>query len=91
MLRPSLPYSDPDDPSIRLAYPLDKQIFDMNILIVVNLLEKNNLISYTIYRAARMLVTTKAVSRGLVLTDWQRIGSGSPGVELRGQVAGEEV
>ena len=31
---------DPDDPSIRLAYPLDKQIFDMNILIVVNLLEK---------------------------------------------------
>ncbi|CEK07488.1 conserved hypothetical protein [Escherichia coli O26:H11] len=40
MLRPSLPYSDPDDPSIRLAYPLDKQIFDMNILIVVNLLEK---------------------------------------------------
>lgn len=91
MLRPSLPYSDPDDPSIRLAYPLDKQIFDMNILIVVNLLEKNNLISYTIYRAARMLVTTKAVSPGLVLTDWQRIGSGSPGVELRGQVAGEEV
>ncbi|NYY74335.1 hypothetical protein DMH88_02245 [Escherichia coli] len=58
MLRPSLPYSDPDDPSIRLAYSLDKQIFDMNILIVVNLLE-NNLISYTIYRAARMLVTTK--------------------------------
>lgn len=91
MLRPSLPYSDPDDPSIRLAYPLDKQIFDMNILIVVNLLEKNNLISYTIYRAARMLVTTKAVSRDTVLTDWQRIGSGSPGVELRGQVAGEEV
>ncbi|ANK03990.1 conserved hypothetical protein [Escherichia coli] len=40
MLRPSLPYSDPDDPSIRLAYSLDKQIFDMNILIVVNLLEK---------------------------------------------------
>lgn len=92
MLRPSLPYSDPDDPSIRLAYSLDKQIFDMNILIVVNLLEKNNLISYTIYRAARMLVTTKAVSPGHeVLTDWQRIGSGSPGVELRGQVAGEEV
>ena len=26
-----------------------------------------------------------------MLTDWQRIGSGSPGVELRGQVAGEEV
>ncbi|RJX84109.1 hypothetical protein D3822_30750 [Escherichia coli] len=64
MLRPSLPYSDPDDPSIRLTYSLDKQIFDMNILIVVNLLEKNNLISYTIYRAARMLVTTKAVSPG---------------------------
>ena len=40
VLRPSLPYSDPDDPSIRLAYSLDKQIFDMNILIVVNLLEK---------------------------------------------------
>ena len=38
-----------------------------------------------------MLVTTKAVSPGPVLTDWQRIGSGSPGVELRGQVAGEEV
>lgn len=91
MLRPSLPYSDPDDPSIRLAYPLDKQIFDMNILIVVNLLEKNNLISYTIYRAARMLVTTKRFLQDLVLTDWQRIGSGSPGVELRGQVAGEEV
>ena len=35
-----VPYSDPDDPSIRLAYSLDKQIFDMNILIVVNLLEK---------------------------------------------------
>ena len=38
-----------------------------------------------------MLVTTKAVLQDLVLTDWQRIGSGSPGVELRGQVAGEEV
>lgn len=39
-----------------------------------------------------MLVTTKSgFLQDLVLTDWQRIGSGSPGVELRGQVAGEEV
>lgn len=38
-----------------------------------------------------MLVTTKRFLQDLVLTDWQRIGSGSPGVELRGQVAGEEV
>ncbi len=60
----------------------------MNILIVVNLLEKKQPISYTIYRAARMLVTTKAVSQDLVLTDWQRIGSGSPGVELAGRSPG---
>ena len=26
-----------------------------------------------------------------MLTDWQRIGSGSPGVELRGQGAGEAI
>ncbi len=38
-----------------------------------------------------MFVTTKRFLQDLVLTDWQRIGSGSPGVELRGQVAGEEV
>ncbi len=51
---------------LRLAYPLDKQIFDMNILIVVDLPEKKqpDSLSYTIYRAARMLVTTKAVSPG---------------------------
>ncbi len=60
----------------------------MNILIVVNLLEKKQPDLLHIYRAARMLVTTKAVSPGPGVTDWQRIGSGSPGVELRGQVAG---
>ncbi|TGB84261.1 hypothetical protein CRG95_12365 [Escherichia sp. E4208] len=65
MKRPSLPYSDLDDPSIRLAYQSDNQIFYMNVLIVVNLMEKkNNLISYTIYRAARMFAITKAVSPG---------------------------
>ncbi len=55
---------------------------------MVNLLEKKqpDLLHY--YRAARMLVTTKAVSPGPGVNDWQRIGSGSPGVELRGQVAG---
>ncbi|KSY28823.1 hypothetical protein APU02_12765 [Citrobacter sp. 50677481] len=40
LLRRSLQYSDQDNPSIRLAYQLVKQIFALIALIVINLLAK---------------------------------------------------